>query len=193
LNKENILDVTSTEQKLLLENLHTNSNQEDIILLNKTKWKSKASNTLAQLIWTRSLWISRGQKRKCQNLLWIMVKKKKKSNNCTVLLYSYSYSSLLSHVNLELSKRLELLDFMKRILCFDPDERLTAQEALLHPFISQHHQHSQPSYNRKTANPATSTKNQSSTSMPLSKKASHVVNCGIRRTSKESKNYCPNL
>ncbi|CAO3586316.1 unnamed protein product [Absidia cylindrospora] len=64
----------------------------------------------------------------------------------------------------ELSKRMQLLDLMKRILCFDPDERLTPQEALLHPFISQHSRRQRSSRERKTTNSAPLTKETPSSS-----------------------------
>ncbi|KAI8343347.1 kinase-like domain-containing protein [Chlamydoabsidia padenii] len=108
-----------------------------------------------------------------------------------------------SAVDYEMSTRLLFLDFLKHILCFDPDQRLTPQQALLHPFY-QHHQH----YHHKAAASSASsssqvqyTKKHVESRAPVSTKCNNsgqhdgkiLANGCICSISKPSNNHCPNL
>ncbi|KAI8084849.1 kinase-like domain-containing protein [Halteromyces radiatus] len=92
-----------------------------------------------------------------------------------------------SAIDHELSSRVLLLDFIKRVMCYDPDLRMTPQEALQHPFIL--HQSLSPTPSERLIS--------SSPSPPLSIKSdtSHSPNdmeC-ICSVSKQFNNHCPNL
>jgi mitogen-activated protein kinase 7 len=45
----------------------------------------------------------------------------------------------------------EALDLLSKLIKFNPDERITAQEAIMHPFLSEYHEHVEEDYPDITA------------------------------------------
>lgn len=125
-NRAETHDDTLTTQKTKTGMIVIHSNQGNSIPPNKIRTKSKARDTLLPLSWIHSSWIILGRERR-----WPMLQ------SISVRVRILDDSGLLT-TTLEMSNRALLLDFLKSILCFDPDQRFTPQEALMHPFIAQH-------------------------------------------------------
>ncbi|ORZ23312.1 kinase-like domain-containing protein [Absidia repens] len=96
-------------------------------------------------------------------------------------------------IDQEMSIRMLLLDFLKCILCYEPDKRLTPQQALQHPFISQYLQETATS---STTPPIAASLISGSPSPPSSRRNSAITQPrgdGKCSVSDQISNCCPRL